>query len=333
MNTLAVLKSRIRKFLNRKRLKRCFALEARHLFKLACRYNASVDTDSDIEKMQYTLLRETHVIEKGMSLRNPRLGFGQEKVIALIDRLSQYAERYARDDASFLKQPIETIKEYVVYTKGMGQKIPNIEYAFQALCDKAGVLPADRGGGVECVIGSQIRTQATGNFESLVCSRHSIRYFRREAIPNREQIVRALEIAAKTPSACNRQAWKTHVYYGLDSIKLLKWQSGCRGFEEEVPCSIVVTANLKGFLWHEVHQAYVDGGMYAMNLLNALHFEGFGTIPLSLGFESEKLSGLRRFGIPENEVPIVIIGVGVMEETFKVAVSNRKDITATNTWH
>ena len=46
------------------------------------KYNASVNTDGDMYKMQYTLLRENHVIEKGMSLRNPRKGFGQQKVAA-----------------------------------------------------------------------------------------------------------------------------------------------------------------------------------------------------------------------------------------------------------
>lgn len=30
--------------------------------------------------MQYTLLRENHTIEKGLSMRNPRKGFGKKSV-------------------------------------------------------------------------------------------------------------------------------------------------------------------------------------------------------------------------------------------------------------
>ena len=42
-------------------------------------------------------------------------------------------------------------------------------------------------------------------------------------------------------------------------------------------------------IFYEVHQAYVDGGLYAMNLINALHSLGIGTIPLSVAFGYDKL--------------------------------------------
>lgn len=58
--------------------------------KKTLRYNASLSTMKDKEKAQYTLLRRTHIIEKGMSLRNPRVGFGQKKVSYLIDDLAKY---------------------------------------------------------------------------------------------------------------------------------------------------------------------------------------------------------------------------------------------------
>lgn len=70
-----------------------------------------------------------------------------------------------------------------------------------------------------------------------------------------------------------------------------------------------------------------------MNLINALHFLGLGTIPLSCGFEYEKLQKLLDFNIPENEVPIVLIVFGKMVDKFNVAVSSRKEISKTNTFH
>lgn len=71
-------------------LEETFIKEAIIFWKLTSKYNASHHTDSDMEKMQYTILRENHVIEKGMSMRNPRKGFGQEKVIKLLVRLKKY---------------------------------------------------------------------------------------------------------------------------------------------------------------------------------------------------------------------------------------------------
>ena len=101
----------------------------------------------------------------------------------------------------------------------------------------------------------------------------------------------------------------------------------------QIRTSILVTANLKAFLYYEIHQAYIDGGLYAMNLINALHSLGLGTIPLSCGFTHDKLKGLADFDIPKNEVPIVIIGVGNLLENFNVAISKRKNINLTNKFH
>lgn len=300
-----------------------------------CKYNASVHTDDDMRKMQFTLLRENHVIEKGMSMPTPKKGFGQEKVLALMERLSLYYDRYGKEDFEFLRYPLSTIKEYIIYTRQTGVDIPRIEERFEALLERTGVskedicLPA----GIVYQSKEEIRDAARGDFRSLMDSRHSIRYFK-EGAPSRQVIDEALSIAARTPSACNRQAWHTHVYRNAACHDLLDMQGGCGGFSSEIHCAIVVTADMKGFLKYEPFQCYVDGGLYAMNLTNALHSLGLGTIPLSCGFYESKLSRIRKaFGIPENEVPVVIIGTGELYDSVKIAESRRKDISMTNIYH
>ena len=71
-----------------------FIKEAYHFYLLLSKYNASHHTDEDMEKMQYTLLRENHVIEKGMSMRNPRKGFGQEKSSKSLKNVSKSISNY-----------------------------------------------------------------------------------------------------------------------------------------------------------------------------------------------------------------------------------------------
>lgn len=306
--------------------------EAFRFWKLTSLYNASHHTDDDMTKMQYTLLRENHVIEKGMSMRNPRKGFGQQKVEALLNRLNKYFELYGKNDVEFLRYPLSTIKTYIQYTEQKGTEIPAIKSKFIDLETKANLGTLELHAGIHQTTKAEIVTGGSGNFESLLYSRHSIRYFSAEPVA-RELIVKALELAQRTPSACNRQGWNTHVFEGDKSVELIKWQAGSRGFEDECRYSILVTANLKAFLWHEVHQAYVDGGLYAMNLINALHSLGLGCIPLSCGFEYEKLANLSKFDIPENEVPILIVAFGHLQDTFNYAVSSRKDISKTNTFH
>lgn len=314
------------------RLELKFIREAVRFWRLTRKYNASSHTDDDIEKMKYTLLRENHTIEKGLSMRCPKEGFGQAKVMNLLKRLNLYADKYFEEDPTFLKYPLATIRNYISYMQERGIKIPDIEERFQALAQRAHNEGIKGHAGVYEETKQHILEECQKDFEALLFSRHSIRYFKQEA-PDRETIREALRLAQQTPSACNRQGWHAHVYGEELSSVILKWQGGCRGFEEEIKCTIIVTANLKAFLSYEVHQAYVDGGLYAMNLINALHAKGLGTIPLSTAFECNKLTALTKLGIPEYEVPILIIGIGEMTDTFNVAVSTRKDISATTTWH
>lgn len=327
------LREKARRVKLRIRLAITFMVEAYHFFKVTMKYNASVNTDNDIEKMQYTMLRENHTIEKGLSMRNPKKGFGQQKVTNLLNRLDKYMTIYYQHDSAFMDYPLSTISNYIQYTKSNGIDIPAIEKMYNQTVMRlkdgkynhipSGIFPETK---------AHILDKCNSDFESLLYSRHSLRYFISDIVST-DDLEKALRLAQRTPSACNRQGWKTHVFLNDKCHELLEWQGGCRGFERDIHTAILVTANLKAFLSYEVFQAYVDGGLYAMNLINALHSMGIGTIPLSLAFQTSKLQTLQAFGIPENEVPILIIGVGYLPENFNVAVSDRKPIEKTNTFH
>ncbi len=304
-----------------------------YFWRLTRQYNATNCTDEDLQKMQFTILRENHVIEKGMSMQNPRKGFGQEKVTRLLERLSKYYDLYGRDDEEFLKYPLSTVLAYIDYSHANGVQMPEIEVAYETLRAKLPSLEIVASkAGIQTTTKKDLMSACDNGFESLLKSRHSLRYFSDELV-GQEVIEKALTLAQRTPSACNRQGWHTHVFKGEESVRLMYWQEGCRGCEEGFRQSVLVTANLKAFLSHEVFQAYIDGGLYAMNLVNAFHSLGVGTIPLSCGFSLEKLKYLDQFGIPENEIPILIIAFGNVEDEYRYAVSTRKQINKTNTFH
>ena len=249
MKQLAI---KIRQFL---KIHKSFLADIIYYYKLIIKYNASINTDNDVEKMQYTLLRENHTIEKGLSLRNPRKGFGQQKILNLLDRLNLYLCKYGEKDKNFLYYPLGTIKHYISYTKSNGVEIPAIEEKYKSLVDKSGLIDIKEQGGIVQITQNDILKQCNTNFKSLLMSRHSIRYFSKEDVA-KDAIDQALKLAQRTPSACNRQGWHTHVFQGEKSINLIKWQGGCHGFEDEIRTSILVTANLKAFLYYEIHQSY-----------------------------------------------------------------------------
>lgn len=316
-------------------IKYYFFDDVMHHFRNLCKYNASIDTDKDIDKMRYTLLRENHVIEKGLSMKKVRKGFGQDKVQNLLIRLNKYADLYVNDDRNFMLYPLCTIKNYIKYTLDCGINIPEIIIGYNNIVEKVGFSDSELilDAGVVVKTKEQIIDACNSNFGSLLLNRHSIRYYSEE-IPSKEDIEKALILAQRTPSACNRQAWRTHVYKGEDCHRLLKMQGGCRGFENNIHCAIVVTCELKGFLSYEPFQCYIDGGLYSMTLINAIHSLGMGCIPLSCGFHHKKLDSIKKeFNIPQSEVLITILGFGMLEDEFKVAISTRKNIIDTNIFH
>ncbi len=310
-----------------------FALDCFFHWRILCKHSASIRTEKCREKMEYVLLRRNHIIEKGLSIRCPKNGFGKEKVKSLLLDLLKYKALYGNPN-NFLCYPLATIEEYISYTKTNGNTIDEIETLFLQLNDQIS-FDVNKApiAGVVVKTKEQIEEEKKANFNGLLSSRHSIRYFTKEK-PSIEKINEALCLAQKTPSACNRQGWKVHIFENEKCSELLKWQGGSKGFEHEPTIAFLVTANERAFLKHEPFQAYVDGGMYSMTLLLALHDVGLGAIPLSCGFHHRKLSSLfKKFNIPENEIPIEIIAAGEMEDSFKIAASSRKNIAQSTIIH
>jgi len=299
--------------------------ESWHSFRENLKYNASICSSKDSEKLCYMILREAHTLEKGMSLRKPRQGFGKQKAEHLMERMEEYAGRYGYQPA--VSNALSILEGYLQFSRESGENMDVLAGRFKDLLEKFGNPEYPR---TACTI--VLEGCKTGSFEDIITGRHSCRYFKDEEV-SEETISKALELASHTPSACNRQAWRTHIYSGQKCSELLKWQGGCHGFEDEPAACILVTADRKAFLHYEMFQPYIDGGMYAMNLINSLQSLSLATIPLSCGFHYDKLAELEGFGVPSNEVPIVIIGMGYPENNTRVAASIRKPISETNTFH
>ncbi len=183
-------------------------------------------------------------------------------------------------------------------------------------------MPFD--GGSKVVWKKDILENVNFNFEDFFNNRYSIRNFSTESIPF-ELIQKCFKIAEKTPSACNRQSWRIYVVRDKKKKKqILEWQGGNRGFSDEIDTVIVVCSDINMYFINERHQPYVDGALYGMSLILAFHSKGLGTIPLTLGMLNNKMNLLHSYlDIPKNHIPILMIGVGQLEESFEVACSSR----------
>lgn len=286
-----------------------------------CRNTGQIGMAKKESKYAADLRIRVHAIEKGLSMPHPRVGFGEKKVKDILQRVDYYKSHFEHMD--LLSETKAILDSYFKFNANNNHNNEQLQARYLQLL--ANVNVGGYEGGTYTVNKEKITEAGVIDFESFAKSRFAVRDFSDKPV-DIDIIKRALEIAEKAPSACNRQPWRVYVYRGNKKNDLLAWQGGCNGFYEGIDTAILVACNVESYFLHEITLPYVDGGLYAMTLMYALHSQGLGSIPLTCGQMSSKLKVLyRRYDIRDNEVPVVIIGVGNLKEKFEVAVSNRYD--------
>ncbi|MFJ7185425.1 nitroreductase family protein [Lysinibacillus xylanilyticus] len=310
------------------RRKYYFEKNYRYDAELYYRYSATNDSKFTREAHKAELIFYYHKIEKGLSLKNIKPFFGVKAVEYLIDSLYQYVEKYGFDNVANIAYA--NIDSYFKFHEKIENKelIIPLEGEFRSKIDGIGGINniSNEYYGINIIKKSDIQLQ--NNFNELCNKRHSIRQFTDENV-EMETIYNAIEIAQNTPSVCNRQASRVYIIDNKERMKeALKYQNGNAGFEEDINKLIIITSELNDFKTsNERNQPYIDGGMYAMSLIYALHSLGLGTCPLNLALDSDiDIELKRKINIPENQVLIMMIAVGHIPEEVPVAASKKINI-------
>ena len=157
-------------------------------------------------------------------------------------------------------------------------------------------------------------------------SRHSVRDYTGEVV-NIEEINKVIDLATNAPSVCNRQSVK--VYY-VDEKELvnqiLEIQGGLKGYDDKIMQLLIVVSDRNYFYTiGERNQLYIDGGIFLMNLLYALHFYKIAACPAHWGMNSDKDKKLSKLiNLSESEKVISLISIGVPSKNFKTCLSLRR---------
>ena len=110
---------------------------------------------------------------------------------------------------------------------------------------------------------------------------------------------------------------------------ILKIIAGNTGFENDVKNYLVLTADISSFYDpFERNQIYVEGGIFACALVEALHYYGIASCILQNGERKCQQKQIRSIckNIPDNEKIILFISIGYYKDNIIYATSNRKDI-------
>lgn len=285
--------------------------------------NSSFDEINCENEKHYeaNITRLYHTIEKGLSYVDFRPGFGKSNVLLLIDNMKEYSGNGGNIEAFFYKTSLSVLFEYLSKNKDYGYQDKEVE-------DKIMNLPGtpNQCGGVLYFDKPVLNTLQKMNYETLIKSRHSIRHFSSVPLDN-EQIKKAIDLAQYTPSACNRQGWHSRVVCDKEKIsQILQNQNGNRGFGHEFDKLIVVTGDLRYFsIDRELHQVFIDGGMYAMRVLDSLYYCGIASVPLSASLTREQENAVRPIlKMDSSEVFILMIGIGNYPDECQTTRSERK---------
>jgi len=298
----------------------CYAYDFKRYMRGSSTYNSHSQ-----ERMLGKLVLYYHVIEKGLSFKNRKPSFGLEVMSSLIDTVNDYVDaNYDKNQLQF-RTACSVIKQYFEANDHDCADVHSLRDRLRS--DLSEYSQALLGG--SRVITKQAIQEATSfDFKLFFNSRHSIREFSKQEVEV-EKVLYALDIARNYPSVCNRQAIRIYLITSKDSIaRHLKYQNGNRGFGERINKLIVVTSDLSVFSRaEERNQPFIDGGIYLMGLLLALHGTGLGAVPLNWSTHSKSDRAYRKFSnISDNELIISFVGIGHLQDEMTTPKSERNPI-------
>lgn len=273
---------------------------------------------SDVRILDYRLAKTSHALEKSLSFgqRQKSAGWGMAR---FLDGLLREATRIRR--ASFE----ETVARNVLaqfHEAASGESprrpAPHVE-------ERMSVESTDSLGGAIAVGAEFTESGRLESPEKFFLTRYSVRDFADKRVDG-DLVTRALRLAAKAPSACNRQPW--HVYRVEEKGKIkevLSHQNGNRGFGDSVPYLLVIASDLRAFDHSaERYQHWIDGGMFAMSVVLALHSLGLASCCLNW---SKSAVGDIRFmrdqGISSSHAIVMMVAVGYAKDPIKICASSR----------
>ncbi|BAP55952.1 nitroreductase [Thioploca ingrica] len=283
-------------------------------------YGGWQENMNDIERRNYQQVYCYHRLEKSLSFkeRNPNSGWRDVyELLNLLNIAKQSNSIGYHDKAS--KQILE---KFIALPENI-----NLEQSqsIKKELEKFDFNSNDIHGAMEYNL-SHFKKGKLEQPEDFFLTRYSLREFQDKTVGD-EIIHRAIRLAMKTPSVCNRQAW--HIYHTSDKeVKnsVLRYQNGNRHFGENIPNLLVITTDLKAFFSAtERYQHWIDGGLLSMSLMYAFHALGMATCALNWSQSPKNDKLLRKIvNIKPDHTIIMLLAVGYPDENNKVCLSARR---------
>ena len=284
----------------------------KHIFRNVLGINGGQSTN-------YALLQTSHRLEKGLCVRNPRALWGYDKARKLVSLIQKEKANASPDELSILIA--EAVLASFIAEK---ENIPSERDCLNKLKELVSSvnlnlsMKNNYGGALELHKKDILQDQSV---ENLFLTRHSVRDFSDTPV-DEAKLSRAVELALRAPSACNRQASQIYVINANDRIKA--------GGTNECHADkyLIITGNMKAFALSELNDWIVSSSVFAGYLSLSLHAEGIGSCIFRKDIiQRSKYNDMIKSicHIPDDEQIILEMAIGNYKDLFKVPVSCRRN--------
>lgn len=279
-----------------------------------------------LQGASHTLLRRNiHRIEKGLIMR-PR------KAVFALDYIQDTLEAFAAavDNPSHcvdeLRWACDVLSAYFQVCECNQSNWLAGKQRFLVLSTQVGEA---KGEDVPYEFTSKIDAKLTiEQFEALCVQRRSVRWFKDKKV-DMSLIEQAVRCASLAPSACNRQPFNFYVANEPDlAAQLVAIPMGTKGFAQNVPCTIVVSADLACYpTERDRHLIYIDSALASMQLMLALETLGLSSCPINWpDIEPLEKKMANRLQLSNSVRPIMLIAVGFALPDGKIPFSQKKSV-------
>ncbi|MWW24423.1 nitroreductase family protein [Algibacter lectus] len=286
----------------------------------------------------YTLIRNTHRIEKGLLMRPRRDVFALDYIEETIEAFLNIWDPKKIDIDLQYKWFYDVLSEYFS-TSGDNELISKLATKFNNKVINVKTNEASFNGIEKSIPYHRLEEEKPNisyeDFFKLMRFRRSVRWFLDKKVP-RTLIDKAILAAAQSPSACNRQPFEYRV---IDDPELLKGvvnlPGGVRGYVDGIQTIIVVLGNLDAYFdERDRHVIYIDASLANMSFMLALETLGLSSCAINwpdVEVLEKKMEHILK--LEKHQRPIMCMAVGYPDPLGKVAFSEKRTLEHIRTYN
>jgi nitroreductase len=276
----------------------------------------------------YLLRRNIHRLEKGLIMRPRRPVFATDFIAETVEIFAHAVAGAGGDWNPELVWADDVLSDYF---EAVDTSAAKIAPAFARFVETEKAMRAPTNAPRSVPYARDLSLPPSVDFPAfmeLTRRRRSVRWFDNRPV-DRAMIDRALEAAAQSPSACNRQPFHFRIFDDPALAKrITSIPMGTKGFADNVPAVAVIVGQLRAYpAERDRHVIYIDGSLAAMSFMFALESMGIASCPINWpDMEPYETRMKDAIGLAEDERVIMLVAFGWPDPDGKVPFSSKRAV-------